>query len=407
MASVPYYEYIVVGCGGIGSGAVYWLSKTAGKGVLGLEQFKLGHENGGSQDHSRIIRLMYHDEKYTRLTPHTYTAWEEVEREAGVQLVFKTGGLDFARKGTPQEDTIAKYGEAMRRAGIPFENMDGDEISRRFPQFNLSKDFIGFYQKDGGLVDAALGNAVHIQLARGHGATVLDECGVTWIEKTSGGALVHTNKGTFRCRKIIVAAGAWINHVLGTIGVHVPVTVTQEQVTYLSTPHVKDFTKKKFPIWIYNAREHDIYGLPSHVNAYSKIGVDAGGPSVLPETRTYNPDPTREKVCIDFFKSHIPKAVGPPAYTKTCLYTMPPDRNFVIDSLKTRGWPEVVICCGAGHAYKFASLLGKILSQLAIDGRTEYPISDFTFEREAIINPNYKAGVIMGRGGNVKLSSNL
>ncbi|MGQ0669987.1 MAG: FAD-dependent oxidoreductase, partial [Actinomycetota bacterium] len=54
------FDYVVVGLGGLGSGAAYWLSRRAGAGVLGLEQFELGHERGASQDHSRIIRLSYH-----------------------------------------------------------------------------------------------------------------------------------------------------------------------------------------------------------------------------------------------------------------------------------------------------------------------------------------------------------
>ena len=73
------YEYIVVGCGGIGSAAAYWLAREAGGEVLGLEQFALGHDRGESQDHSRIIRLSYHAPEYTALTRHTYAAWAEVE----------------------------------------------------------------------------------------------------------------------------------------------------------------------------------------------------------------------------------------------------------------------------------------------------------------------------------------
>ena len=52
------WDAIVVGLGGIGSGAAYWLSRVLGDGVLGLEQFELGHDRGASADHSRIIRLL-------------------------------------------------------------------------------------------------------------------------------------------------------------------------------------------------------------------------------------------------------------------------------------------------------------------------------------------------------------
>src|SRR3712207_9211167 len=104
------YEFVVVGCGGIGSAAAYHLAREAGAEVLALEQFRLGHDNGASQDHSRIIRLSYHDPTYTALTPHTYSAWGEVEEESGVQLVVKTGGLDLAAPGC---ESIGNYTAAM------------------------------------------------------------------------------------------------------------------------------------------------------------------------------------------------------------------------------------------------------------------------------------------------------
>jgi sarcosine oxidase len=66
---------------------------------------------------------------------------------------------------------------------------------------------------------------------------------------------------------------------------------------------------------------------------------------------------------------------------------MPRDRNFVIDALPQH--PQILVCSGAGHAYKFASLLGKILSELAVDGRSLYPIAPFTLDRPAITDPSY------------------
>src|SRR5215204_4449125 len=168
------FEYIVVGCGGIGSAAVYWLSREAGSEVLGLEQFHLGHDRGGSEDHSRIIRLSYHDRAYTTLTPHTYESWSEIEDESGIQLVFETGGLDL--ESVEDEPTyINHYAGAMAAAGIPYEELSALEVMDRFPQFTLDERVLGVYQKEAGFVDAGKANAVHIALARARGATVLDE----------------------------------------------------------------------------------------------------------------------------------------------------------------------------------------------------------------------------------------
>ena len=390
MADETYSEYIVVGLGGVGSGALYWLSRSVGSKVLGLEQFELGHDNGGSQDHSRIIRLQYHDPKYTnQLCPGSYEAWAEVERESGMQLVYRCGSLCLAKKGTPGERVIQDFDSAMTQAGIPSERWDAQELRRRYPQFHCGDDMIAQWQKDGGLVDAALGNALHIQLARGYGAQVREKCGVQRIATNDdGSATIYTTQGVFRCRRVVIAAGAWINQVMGSLGVHIPVTVTQEQVSYLGTPHTRLFTKDVFPVFIYHDDDHDIYTLPVYKNSGYKIGIDASGASVTPSTRTYVKDDAREKRAVDFLKDLLPEAVGPILYTKTCLYTMTLDRDFVIDTLQRQGKPQIVFCCGAGHAFKFASILGKTLSEIAMTGRSIIDVSAFTMDREAVRNPN-------------------
>lgn len=183
---------------------------------------------------------------------------------------------------------------------------------------------------------------------------------------------------------------------LGNIGMHLPIQVTQEQVTYYATPNVKDFTIQSFPCWCYHSPEYDFYGLPIFGNSGIKIGIDAGGPVVTADNRTYTSDPVREEACLDHLESTIPKAVGPKLYTKTCLYTMPPDRNFIIDTCATKDWNDVIVCCGAGHVYKFASLVGIILSQLAIDGSTQYDISPFNIDRQALTKPGWKPKLRMG-----------
>ena len=100
-------------------------------------------------------------------------------------------------------------------------------------------------------------------------------------------------------------------------------------------------------------------------------------------------DPDRERLLDDWLAQHIPGFLGPKVYTKTCLYTMPKDRDFVIDHHPEH--PQIIICNGAGHAYKFAGLLGKILSELAIDGQTDHPVEPFTLDRPAITDPDFPA----------------
>ncbi|XP_076442769.1 monomeric sarcosine oxidase-like [Babylonia areolata] len=127
------------------------------------------------------------------------------------------------------------------------------------------------------------------------------------------------------------------------------------------------------------------------------MSVDAGGLPATANTRTFTPDPARVKVCTDLLQKILPKFLGPEMFTKTCLYTMTPDRHFVIDNCARQGFSDVIVCCGAGHAYKFASLLGKILSELAVEGRTQYNISEFSMDRPALTDPNFQPVFYMGK----------
>jgi sarcosine oxidase len=379
------YEFIVVGCGGLGSAAAYWLSRMAGSEVLALEQYRIGHDNGASQDHSRIIRLSYHAPEYTALTPHTYTAWQEVEEESGIQLVVKTGGLDIA-----PEDSVAldDYRNAMRVAGIPFDDMSAQETMERFPQWKLRSTDRALFQSESGLVDARKAIQTHVALARAHGATVLDETRVESIEPTADGVTVRTNRGTFHAARMVITADAWTNQVLEGAGVQFPLTVTQEQVTYWSTPHLRDFAPDRFPIWIWHGGPGAYYyGFPVYGEVATKAGEDVGGDVVTADTRTFEPNPRPYEKLTSFLEERCPDSLGPVLYTKTCLYTMTPDRNFIIERLRDHS--QIAVAVGAAHAFKFSSLIGQILADLAIEGDTRYPIASFSSNRKAITDPAF------------------
>ncbi|MEJ7763753.1 MAG: N-methyl-L-tryptophan oxidase [Thermomicrobiales bacterium] len=381
------YDVIVVGCGGLGSAAAYWLARRAGADVLAIEQFGLGHDCGSSQDHSRIIRHSYHDPNYTVLAGPAYDSWGQVEAESGVQIVHKTGGLDLELLGTTGPKDLSHCAATMAAHGIPYEELTADEVMRRWPQFHLPDDARGLYQADSGLVDARKANAVHIALGRLHGATVMDRTPIRALRSAGDSVEVVTDGGTFAADHVVVAAGAWSNVLLGSLGIEWPLTVTQEQVTYFATPHLREFAPDRFPVWIWRAPQ-GFYGFPVYGEVATKAGQDAGGEEVTADTRTFEPNPAAHDRLIRFLGERIPRFLGPELYTKTCLYTMPPDRHFVIDAVP--GHPRVTIAVDGGHAFKFATLIGKILSQLALDGKTEYPIDAFRADRPAITDPTFR-----------------
>jgi sarcosine oxidase len=378
------YEYIVLGLGGWGSAAAYWLSRRAGAEVLGLEQFELGHVRGESQDHSRIIRLSYYTPEYVELAKHAYTAWRELERDSREQLVLRTGGLDFAPRASAIP--LTNYSGSMDAAGVPYEHLDAAEIRRRWPQFTVTDDIHGLFQPESGIAMAARGNAAHVRMARAHGATLRDQAPVERIRPTAGEMEVVAGGIAYRCRKLVIAAGAWSNGALTHFGMHLPLRVTKEQVTYFATPHQADFQPDRFPIWIW-MDDPCFYGVPAFGEAGPKAGQHAGGLETTADTRSFEPDQVALARTVEFLGTYIPKALGPIIYTKTCLYTLTPDRDFVVGKLPD--YPEVAVGIGGGHGYKFASVIGRILSELAIDGRTQRNIEPFRIDRAILqaMNP--------------------
>src|SRR3954470_24697982 len=198
------YEYIVLGLGGFGSAAAYWLARRGGGEVLRIEQFELVHVRGESQDHSRIIRLSYHTPGYVELAKHAYRAWAEVERDAGEKLILRTGGLDFAAEGSAIP--LSNYAESMDAAGVNYERLDAGEIMRRWPPFRLSDDITGLYQTDSGIAMAAKANAAHQRLARAYGATLRDRVPVEAIRPRIGEIHIEAGGERYHCRHLIIAA---------------------------------------------------------------------------------------------------------------------------------------------------------------------------------------------------------
>ena len=358
------WDAIVVGLGGIGSGAAYWLSRALGEGVLGLERFELDHVNGASADHSRIIRLSYHRPDYVRLAKRAYETWSEVERDAGERIVTVTGGLDLwpADPAIPMLD----YTDSLTAEGVPFELLDGAEVRRRWPQWQVGDELRAMWQRQGGLADPFRGNAAHRRLARASGATLRERSPVTAIRDAGGGDLeLVTPDATYRTGRVVLAADAWTNELLASFDRHLPVTITKEQVTYFACPDPAAFAPDRFPVWIW-MDEPCFYGFPTYGEAGPKAAQDCGGQPVRPADRTFERDEAAFANVERFMASYLAGALGPPIYTKTCLYTLTPDRDFVVDRVPEA--PGIIVALGAAHGFKFASVLGRIMAELLVDG---------------------------------------
>jgi sarcosine oxidase len=377
------WDVIVVGLGAFGSAAAYWASTRPGARVLGLERFELGHANGASADHSRVIRLSYHRPDYVRLAKRAYESWSIVEAEADEQIVTVTGGLDL----WPADPAIpmADYTDSLTAEDVPFELLGAVEIRRRWPAWRLDDDVIGLFQAQGGIADPYRGNVAHRRLAIDQGATLLAETPVESIREVGGAYEVDAGGTTYGAGRVVLATDAWTNDLLASFGRWLPLTVTQEQVTYLAAPDPTMFAPERFPVWIW-MDDPSFYGFPVYGEAGPKVAQDAGGRPVTPDTRTFEPDPAISARVRTFVDDHLPDAGRTEIYTKTCLYTLTPERDFVIDRVPEA--PGVIVGLGAAHGFKYASVVGRILVELAVDGSTpsDGEIGAFRIDRPALLD---------------------
>ena len=381
------YDHIVVGAGVIGTATAYWLARSGAGDVLVLEQFDLGHDKGASEDHSRIIRHAYNSTDYSALTHAAYDHWTALEFETGIPLVLKTGGLDLAGPGGIGEAEIATYKASMDPFHIPYEELDAAEIRRRWPQWHIDDEVRGLFQPDGGILNVRHAVAAQIARARARGVDFAPRTTVVGVSSTDDAVEVVTDSGTFTAGSVVVCVASWIEKLLPSLGLDWNVRLSQEQVTYFATPNVRDFTPDRFPMWIYHAEDALYYGFPIYGEVAVKMARDFSGRFVTSDTRSFEPRQDEVDLYRAFLEKHLPGAVGPELFSKVCVYDLPPDRDFILDTVP--GHPRIAVGIGAGHAAKFGNLLGHILSDLAQHGRTSYPIDAFRADRPALTDPDH------------------
>ncbi|MGI5350299.1 N-methyl-L-tryptophan oxidase [Streptomyces sp. CA-250714] len=378
------FDVIVVVMGGLGSAAAWHLAR-AGRRVLGLEQFTFGHDRGASHDTSRILRHSYHRSDYVRLTARAYADWADLEQSSGEKLVTTTGGVDLCPPGSsiPLDD----YETSLAEENIPYELLSRTQLQDRWPQMRLPEGTTGLYQERTSIVPAAQSVAAMQRLAAADGATLLDRTPVTCVRQAARGVTVVTPHARYSAEKVILCTDAWANTLLEPLGYKIPLTVLDQQVTYFQPTAPSRFAPAVFPVWIW-LDEPSYFGFPCYGEATVKAGEDCGGPQVSPDRRTGSTDPDMLNRLTAFIRKRFPYS-GTPVRSKRCLYTLTPDRDFVIGPVP--GAERVLVGLGAAHAYKFAPTLGRMLADLtahpALAGAEPY--STFRLDRPALTDATY------------------
>jgi sarcosine oxidase len=372
------YDVIVIGLGGMGSASAYHLARR-GQRVLGLEQYDLLHARGSSHGLTRIIRLAYHeDPAYVPLLRRAYELWHDLEDDANERLLITTGSLE----GGPEDGPMFRGAlEAAELHGIDHEVLDADELRRRHPAFaGLDPATRVVWQPDGGFLLAERTILAHVNGALRHGAELRFREGVRgWEATADGGVRVETERGSYRADRLVICAGAWAGRVVPALA---ELAKPERQVLGWFQPLRPElFTPDRFPVFLVDVEEGSFYGFPVHDVPGFKLGwyhhfrepIDPDDPD-----RTARADD--EGALRAFAERYFPDGAGPTVMLATCIFTNSPDEHFVIDRLPDA--PQVSVAAGfSGHGYKFCSVVGEIMADLALQGQTGHDISLFRLDR--------------------------
>jgi sarcosine oxidase len=332
---------------------------------------------GSSHGLNRIIRLAYFEHpNYVPLLRRAYELWRETEQLAGEQLLFVTGGLDA---GHPDGRVVKGSLKACREHALPHELLTSAELTRRFPGYRLPADYVGVYQPEGGFVASERAIMAHATLAVAAGAEIHAREKVVAIEPKGGRVVVVTDLARYEAGHVILSAGAWVSDLLPDLA---ETAVPERQVLGWFQPKRPElFAPAVFPVSNLLTDVGHYYQFPSWGIPGFKIGLynhlhEHGHADRLSREAT----PADEEVLRRAVRAFFPDADGPTLRLAVCLFTNTPDEHFLIDRLPSH--PEIVVASPcSGHGFKFASVIGEILADLATTGSSRLDLSLFRYER--------------------------
>jgi sarcosine oxidase len=375
------YDVIVAGLGGMGSSAAYHLAGR-GKRVLGLERHAPAHDKGSSHGESRIIRQAYfEDPSYVPLLLRAYELWERLEEETDEDLMTLCGGLMIGpRNGALVSGSVASADEY----GLPYEILDSSELKDHYPIFEPGPETVALFEEKAGFLRPEASVKAHLDRAVSLGADLRFEEEILSWEPTGSGVRVKTASGTYEAERLVVSAGAWAPKLLADLGL--PLEVTR-QILFWFRPEggIESFAPEKVPIWIYEPDDGNMfYSFPAvdGADAVKVAFFRVDGKPADPETIDREVHDEEVEFIRGYLARYVPSLNGDFLYAKTCMYTNTPDEHFVISTHPE--YPQVCIAAGfSGHGYKFCSVVGEILADLATDGETSHPIDLFSPARLA------------------------
>jgi sarcosine oxidase len=370
-------DAVVIGLGAMGSAAVASLARRGAR-VVGIEKYAPAHDRGSSHGATRITRLGYFEHpSYVPLLRAVYPLWRELEASSGVPLLHITGIVEI---GAPDSEVVAGTLRASRLHGLPHDVLDAAALMRRFPAFRVPADFIGVFQPDGGFLRAEPAIHALLALARDAGAQLRIGEEVVAIEPWDSGVRVVTRNGVIDAGCAIVTAGPWVKSVLA--GLPASIRATRQVLGWFEPRDPALFAPDRFPVFLLQNGDGIFYGFPDDGAGVKVAKHHHADERVDPDACDRDVSAADEAMIRAALAAHLPAADGRRLAATTCLYTMTPDGDFILDRLPGHDAIIVASPC-SGHGFKFAPVIGEILADLALDGATAHDISRFALARFA------------------------
>lgn len=371
-----HYHTIVVGVGGMGSAICYELAKR-GQRVLGIDRYDIPNDMGSSHGYTRIIRLAYYEHpSYVMLIRRAYELWAEIERRSRKQILIKTGSIDAG----PSDSWVFKGSlQSCVEHDLPHTVLTGKEINQRFPGYNFPHELMGVLQPEGGFVLPEAATVSYVETAHALGAEIHGREAVLDWEPLGDGVRVITDRSEYEADSLVIAGGAWNSHLLPFLrGYAVP---ERQVLAWLQPERPHLFTPESFPVFNVLVPEGRYYGFPVHTVPGFKFGRYHHFQEVVePDDYDREPDLEDEIMLREFASRYFPQGSGPTMMLKACMFTNSPDKHFIIDLHPE--YPQVSFAGGfSGHGYKFASVIGEIMADLAQRRETRHNIALFNLAR--------------------------
>lgn len=380
------YDVIVIGGGSIGLSSAHELADR-GANVLVLEKYAFLNQKGSSAGHSRQFRIPYPEDYMVKMAVDAIPTWDALQTKADGQLRDMVGTLWFGDPNVHStEGNIGQAEKAMRREGVEYTTLKVQDIEKQFGFQGLPSDYSGLFQKQGASIDLSLTLNTLLRLNKGYkNVTLREHTDVTGIKEQNGIFTVHAPDGNFQAKKLVITPGPYINDILNLLGFEISVQYWEMSSAYFK----KKSPTVQYPTWFVfqppkDENGNQFYGFPGVTwdrPDYIRVAPDfVIKPLSSPSERTGVPNPKELAFTSQWVKDHMTGLDPTPQFTSTCLIALSnlADKELVLDFAPPNvPGAENIVIYGTGWAAKFIPLLGKIISQLIIDGSTTYNIKPF------------------------------